>query len=145
MARPNTMADPELATKVAEMLVDGATRQEVADVMGVTPETVTRWRRDPRVQTHIKRLIKDRVYEITRKTDSEIASRLADPKALTVKELLAIRSEFLGGALREETQEVDEHTINEAAALLEDNPEAAAALRQLLSGGGSRAASTPAE
>lgn len=140
MARPNAMEDAEKAFHVAEMLVDGATRQDVADVMGVRPETVTRWRRDPRVQKHIKTLIKDRVYEVTRKTDSEIAKRLANPEDLTVKELLAIRAEFLGGALREETNEVDEATINEAAALLEDNPEAAAALRRLLSGDGPTAA-----
>jgi hypothetical protein len=141
--RPNKMADPEAAYQVAEMLVNGSTREQVAEVMGVRKEAVTRWKRDPRVQVHIKRLIKDRVYEITRKTDSEIASRLQNPGELTVKELLAIRSEFLGGALRDETNEVDEGTINEAAALLEDNPEAAEALRQLLSGSVPQAASEP--
>jgi transposase-like protein len=132
--RPHAMADPEKAQLVAQMLVDGATRAEVAEVMGVRPEAITRWKRDPRVQKHIKDLIKDRVYEITRKTDSEIASRLQNPQELTVKELLAIRSEFLGGQMREETTEVDEQAINEAAALLERNPDAAEQLRQLLKG-----------
>jgi hypothetical protein len=129
------MADPEMALAVAELLVNGATRQDIADVYGLgSLHTVTRWKSDPRVQVHIKRLIHERTYEITRKTDTEILNRLSNPEELTVKEILAIRQEFLGGTMREETESIDEATINEAAALLEDNPEAADMLREMLKG-----------
>ncbi len=134
--RPHHLDDPEFAQQVAELFVAGCSRTEMCDALGVQdPKTITKWRRDPRVTTIAKKLISDRVLEITRKTDAEIATRLMNASELTVKEILDIRKEFLGGALREQTQEVDEHTINEAMSLFESNPEVAQQLRDLLAGG----------
>jgi hypothetical protein len=96
--------------------------------------TITKWRRDPRVQVIAKKLIQDRVLEITRKVDSQMAIRLADPGELTVRELIDIRKEYMGDKLRQQTDEIDENTVNEALSFLDENPEAAAAVRKLLTG-----------
>lgn len=124
MARPHTLADPEKCRQVAEMFVAGCTRPEIAEVMGVSDlDTVTRWRRDPRVKAIAHKLIEDRVLEVTRKVDSVIAQRLQEAEQLTMKELLEVRKEFLGGKLREKTENVDEDTMAEAMDLLENDPD----------------------
>jgi hypothetical protein len=99
------------------------------------PATITRWRRDPRVKTYALKLIEDRVLQVTRKVDGVIAERLEHASDMTITELLAIRKEFLGGALRSQTEKADDETVNEAAAWLEANPERAAALETLLADG----------
>lgn len=123
MGRPHTLADPEKCRQVAEMFVAGCTRPEIAEVMGITDlDTVTRWRRDPRVKAIAFKLIEDRVLEVTRKVDSVIAQRLQEAENLTMKELLEVRKEFLGGKLRERTENADEGTMAEAMELLENDP-----------------------
>jgi transposase-like protein len=120
MARPHMLADPEKARQVAELFVAGCTRQEIADTMGVTDlETVTRWRRDPRVKAIAHKLIDDRVLQITRKVDGVIAERLEHTSEMTVRELLDIRKEFLGGKLRQRTEDVDDGTTMEALEAIE--------------------------
>lgn len=136
MARPNPLADPEFAQLVAQSFVDGLTREQMCEKFGRSdPDTITRWRRDPRVKSIAMRLIEDRVFEVTRKVDGKIAHKLANDD-LTVVELLAIRKEFLGGKLREQTERADEETAAEAQAWLEQNPEASLELEKLLRGGG---------
>lgn len=121
--RPHTLADPTKAKLAAELFVAGCTRQEVADAMGVKDlDTITRWRRDPRVKTIASRLIEDRVLEVHRKVDSVIAQRLQDAENLTVKELLDIRKEFVGGKFRREVEGADEDTVSEAMEAIENNP-----------------------
>ena len=143
--RPSRLRDPEAVQQIAELLVAGCTREEIAIAMGVSDvKTVTNWKKDPRVQLAARKLVQDRVIDITRKVDSTIFGRLANPEDLTIKELLEIRKEFLGGALRDQTTEVDEATVNEALEFFESDPEAAAQLRALL-GGGAKAAEHPTE
>lgn len=90
--------------------------------MGVSDlDTVTRWRRDPRVKAIAHKLIDDRVLQITRKVDGVISEKLEHASELTVVELLAIRKEFLGGKLRERTENVDEDTVSEAMDALEND------------------------
>lgn len=123
--RPHALADPEKAKLVAELFVAGCTRQEIADHPAVNVkdlDTITRWRRDPRVKTIASRLIEDRVLEVHRKVDSVIAQRLQDAEELTVKELLDIRKEFVGGKFRREVEGADEDTVSEAMEAIENNP-----------------------
>jgi transposase-like protein len=136
MARPNPLANPDFAQAVAEMFAAGCSRQQIADEFGVKDlDTITRWRRDPRVKGRALKIIEDRVLEVTRKVDGVIAARLQNAKDMTIVELLAIRKEFLGGALRSQTEKADEETVNEAQTFLENNPDAADKLEELLKGG----------
>ncbi len=105
----------------------------MCEMFGVKDQdTITRWRRDARVKAYAMKLIEDRVLQVTRKVDGAIAQRLENAGELTVMELITIRREFLGGALRAQTEKADENTVNEAYAWLEQNPEAADALEDLL-------------
>jgi hypothetical protein len=133
MARPNPLADPDFAQQVAEAFAAGCSREDMCEMFGVSqPDTITRWRRDPRVKARAFKIIEDRVLQVTRKVDGVIAGRLEDADHMTIRELLDIRKEFLGGALRAQTEKADDETVNEAADFLEKNPEAADALEELL-------------
>lgn len=133
--RPNPLADPEFAKAVAQAFVDGSSRREMCELFGIKdPDTITRWRRDPRVKVYAMKLIEDRVLQVTRKVDSVLANRLEKAEDMTIQELLMIRKEFLGGALRARTENVDESTIIEMQDLLEKSPDAADQIERLLSG-----------
>lgn len=132
--RPHALADPELAQKVAEAFVDGASRKDMCDIFNVTPQTITRWRRDPRVKGIVLKLIEDRILHVTRKVDSVIAQRLQSPEDMTTKELLEIRKEFLGGQLRAQTEKADGETVNQAMTWLDEHPEDAIKLQAWLDG-----------
>lgn len=133
--RPNPLNDPEFAKAVAQAFVDGNTRQQMAEMFGVKDlDTITRWRRDARVKTHALKLIEDRVLQVTRKVDAEIAKRLENPEDMTNRELIDIRKEYMGGALRKQTEKADDETINEAADWLEENPNVAEELAQIVRG-----------
>ena len=98
-------------------------------------DTITAWRRDPRVKAHALKLVEDRVLRVTRRTDAVIEARLANADQMTIKELLDIRKEFLGGALRAQTEKADEQTVTEAMQAIEDNPNIVEELQKLLDGG----------
>lgn len=134
--RPNPLADPDFAKAVAEAFAAGCSRPEMCEMFGVKDkDTITRWRRDPRVKAHAFKIIEDRVLQVTRKVDGVIAERLEHASEMTIQELIMIRKEFLGGALRAQTEKADEATVAEAQNWLESNPEAADALEELLRGG----------
>jgi hypothetical protein len=120
--RPSRFDDPEYTRLVAHMFVIGMGRQEMADELGVSTWTITQWRRHPAIKAVAAKLIEDRILSVTRKVDAEIEGRLQNASALTTKELLEIRKEFLGGALRMQTEQVDEDTVDAAMKALEDNP-----------------------
>jgi hypothetical protein len=135
MPRPNPLADPEYARQVAEAFASGASRADMCDLFGVKdPDTITRWRRDPRVKAYALKIIEDRVLQVTRKVDGVIAARLEQAEDMTVQELIMIRKEFLGGALRAQTEKADEATISEMQEFLESNPDAMEHIDELLSG-----------
>lgn len=135
MARPNPLADPEFAKQVAELFASGASRQDMCDILGVKDrDTITRWRRDPRVKSYALKIIEDRILQVTRKVDGVIAERLEHAEEMTVQELIMIRKEFLGGALRAQTEKADEATIAEGQDWLEKNPAAADQLDRMLRG-----------
>lgn len=135
MARPNPLADPEFAKAVAEAFADGCSRAQMCEMFGVRDrDTITRWRRDPRVKAFVLKLIEDRVMQVTRKVDGVIAARLEHAENMSITELLAIRKEFLGGALRAQTENADEATVAEAQQFLEANPDAMEQLEAMLKG-----------
>jgi hypothetical protein len=125
MPRISPLSDPEFAGRVAQAFVDGCTREEMCHLFGVSrPQTITVWRRDPRVKVIAAKLIEDRVLQITRSVDKKIEAILHRDD-LSVQEYLAIRKEYLGGALRMQTEKADDETIGEAQAWLEKNPDLA--------------------
>lgn len=134
MGRPNPLANPDFAKSVAEAFVAGLSRKEMCELFGVKDtDTITRWRRDPRVKTYALKLIEDRVLQVTRKVDGKIADIL-ERDDLSVMELLAIRKEFLGGALRQQTEKADDATVSEGQAWIESHPDEAAALVEMFAG-----------
>lgn len=123
--RPSPLADPEFAKSVAQAFVDGHSRAEMCEIFDVKdPNTISRWRRDSRVKVHTLPLAEDRVIQISRKIDSTIEARLQHTEKLSIKELLDIRKEFLGGALRAQTEKADDEVVGQAQALIDDNPDA---------------------
>jgi hypothetical protein len=144
--RPNPLADPDFAKQVAEAFAAGTSRRDMCEMFGVRdPDTITRWRRDARVKAHVLKIVEDRVLQVTRKVDGVIAERLENAADMTVVELLAIRKEFLGGALRQQTEKADEETVTQAQDWVESNPEASEQIEEWLATGkvpGTPAAST---
>jgi hypothetical protein len=118
------------------MFVAGLSRNQMCEELGISdPYTITRWRRDPRVKAHAQKLIEDRILQITRKVDSTIEARLENAANMTIKELLDIRKEFLGGALRQQTEKADAETTREAIEAIEQNPGLVEELEKLFNKG----------
>lgn len=132
--RRSKLDDPEVQELVGRAFNDGQTRAQMAATFGVAPSTISVWKRDPRVNAVIKKLQEERIFEITRKVDGRIHS-LLQQEDLSLKDLLAIRKEFVGGAMRQSMEKADEETVAQAVEALEDNPNLAAELEKLLSGG----------
>lgn len=144
--RPNPLDDPEFAKKVAEAFAAGESRKAMCAMFGVkNVETITRWRRDARVKMYVFKIIEDRVLQVTRRVDGVISARLEEANDLSVAELLAIRKEFLGGALRMQTETVDEATISEATVWADENPHAMEQLESIMRTGNMPGADTDDE
>lgn len=121
--RPSKLRDPDYVKWIATMFVDGQSARAMAVETGVSEWTIHQWRRDPRVKAQAKKLIDDRILQITRKTDAEIQRRLENAGKLSTKEILEIRKEFLGGKLRDKTEDIDEETISQAFQAIEEDPD----------------------
>lgn len=132
--RPHALSDPEYAQQIAEALVAGSTIKQMCEMFGRSDRTIKDWKKDPRVQLVARKMIQERVIEITRRTDAVIAAKLQNAEELTVKELLDIRKEYMGDKLRQEHEPVDAQTINEAQNFFDQNPDAAEQMRKLLGG-----------
>lgn len=130
MSRPSPLAEPDYAKQVAEMYANGDSRETMSNALGVTKMTITRWRKDPRIKALVHALIHERIQRVTSKTDAALEARLQDPDKLTVKELIEIRKEFMGNAMRGKLDEADGTTINAAMQAAED-PEFMAGLAAL--------------
>lgn len=132
--RPSYLDDPEHAKAVAAAFADGLTREKMCEMFGVSdPYTITRWRKDPRVRAHAMRLIEDRLMRSGARIEKIIEGRLQHPEKLTIKELIALRHELLGGKLRESIEgKPDADTINELETALEEDPGMIERLREAL-------------
>ena len=94
-------------------------------------DTITRWRRDPRVKARVAKINEDRVIQISRKVDSIIEGRLAHAEEMDTETLLRIRKEY-GGAAVARKEAIDDATVSEALDALEQNPDLDDELRELL-------------
>lgn len=132
MARPTPLSDPDFAKSVAAAFVAGLTHPEIAEQFQISTDTVGRWRRDPRVKAHAMKMIEDRVLSVTRRIDRIIEGRLQHSEDMSIKDLVMLRKEFLGGALRQQTENADEATISEVMTALDENPNLGEELAALL-------------
>lgn len=92
-------------------------------------DTISRWRRDPRVRERVKKIIEDRAIQVSRRVDSVIEGRLAHAKDMTIDELIKIRKEY-GGQVVARSEKVDD-AFEGAWAALQDNPDLAEDLEKL--------------
>jgi transposase len=121
---------------VAELYVVGTSRDEMAAELDCHTDTITAWVKDPRVQAHARRFAIERVNRISRRIDSAIEARLADLDAWTVKELMLTRREYLERPLKINAGEGEDQaaTTNEIAEAMDQDPDFAAQLAELVNG-----------
>lgn len=132
--RPSYIDTPEGQQHVAECFAAGMSRQAMCDELGVKDkDTISRWRRDPRIKAKVMKLIEDRAIQISRKVDSIIEGRLSQAENLDTETLIKIRKEY-GGASVQRREVADDATVHEAMEVLENNPEAVEQLERLLRG-----------
>lgn len=131
---PSALDDPEFVELFAKAVSEGLTITQLAELFSVARSTINLWKKDLRVKAAAMKIVEERVLSISRRVDREIEARLQEPKDITIDELLKIRKEFLGGALRLQTQgsKNDDRTVHESQTLLEENPEFATELQELL-------------
>lgn len=86
--------DPERIELLAELSYLATPRPEIAKAMGVSPDTITNWRKDERVQKKITQLMRERANRIRAHTDTRIEQMLREGKDLSTDQLLRIRNEF---------------------------------------------------
>lgn len=132
--RPSFFDNQEKVDLFAQGLADGTKLKELAGMFGVSNWSAVQYKKDPRMKAAVLRKIEERVHRVTRVVDAKIEERLEEADDLDTDTLLKIRKEFLGGALRLQTQgnKADANTINDAMDEIESNPEFAAELQQLL-------------
>jgi hypothetical protein len=133
--RRGMLSDPDLCQRVAEAFAAGCSRQQMCEMFNVDSlQTITRWRRDPRVRARALKIIEDRVLQVTRKVDGVIAERLEHADEMSVKDLIMIRKEYLGGALRAQTEKADDDAVIQMMEAMEANPDLDKQIEALLSG-----------
>lgn len=137
--RPSKLADPEFAKLVAGLFADGLSRQAMLEVLQdggfdvKDPDTISRWRKDPRVKPLVAKIIEDRAIQISRKIDSVIEARLAHAEELDTETLLKIRKEYGGATVGR--REIEEDSVTQGAiSAIESDPEFADKLAKVLSG-----------
>lgn len=134
--RPHFLDQPGSAEAVAFAWIDGKTRQEMCEQFDVTPHTITRWTQDPRVKAKATQFARDRILRVVRKTDNAIEERLRNVSEMTVKDILDVRKEFIHGpGFQEEGESTTPETVNEITEAIENNPDFAKQLQELLERG----------
>jgi transposase len=98
MSKPSEMEREESRRLVAEMYVNGSTRDEIGEVFNVHRDTISDWTARPDVQAIITKLREERANRITRRVDKVIEGRLEHADKMDTETLLKIRKEFGGGA-----------------------------------------------
>lgn len=140
MARKSKLADPEFAKRVADLYIQGLTREEIAleleELYGKLPhvDTISEWTGDPRVQVHIKAGSQARVARITRRIDREIEGRITGEsiKKIDLETLLRIRKELKGKVQESTESEVANADIWD---VLDSNPELVEQIASAAKGG----------
>lgn len=136
--RPSMLKDPNLLKAFAEFVAQGLSRKaiiaEMEDAGFAGPkdvDTVSAWKRDPRVKSIVSKLIEDRAIQVSRKIDAIIEGRLSQAEHLSMKDLIMIRKEYGGSTLGRKEIADDSVTVG-ALKELENNPDLADELERLL-------------
>jgi DNA-binding transcriptional regulator LsrR (DeoR family) len=128
MVRIGEMENEESRKIVAQMYVEGADRQQIADIFNVHKDTITDWTARPDVQAIISALRRERANRITRKIDTIIEQRLEKASDMDTETLLKIRKDFGGSDVDEGGKGSVGEAIGELMAAAAKNPELAALL-----------------
>lgn len=133
------LENADFAKFVAELFASGMGRESMLAELQEAgydvrdKDTITRWRRDPRIKALVQKIIEDRTLQISRKIDAIIEGRLSQAKDLPIKDLIAIRKEYGGSAVvRKEV--ADDNITADALKTMEERPEFANELEAFLRG-----------
>lgn len=122
MARPSKLANPEFVKLFAADYVEGMSLRELSNKYEIHRDTAFVWSNDPRVRAQAAKLAEDRIQRVTRRVDRELERRLEDADELEVKDLLAIRKEFLGNSFKfTEDKQISADQINDTLTNMEDD------------------------
>lgn len=141
---PSLIDNPVFAKTVSDLIANGLSRQAILDELtdgGIEvkdKDTITRWKRDPRIKALVGKLIDDRAMQISRKVDSVIEGRLSQAENLPTEVLLKIRKEY-GGATVQRKEIADDAVTAAALNTMENDPTFAEEFEKLLTGAGSPA------
>jgi transposase len=132
--RKSRLSDPDFAKAVAEAYVSGMNRDEMAEHLECHKDSIAVWIKDPRVTAHASRFTLERIQRITRRIDSEVEGRLAHVSNWKLEDLLKVRKEYLERSLKvaEASAAGTAETTEELAEAMDQSPDLAAALRQLV-------------
>lgn len=134
MARPSLLDNqPELAEVIATAYIEGETNEQIAKALpgNVHKNTITSYRRDPRVKKIIEKLTNERISRITRKIDSQLEERLRDAKSMDTETLLKIRKELLPERIQITNGDKGNDLVEELWRRADGNPALAEALMQI--------------
>jgi hypothetical protein len=115
---------PDLVPLIAEMYVQGAPNQDIADAINkalpslsqpVNRETIPKYRRHPAVEAKIAKLRKERINRVTHLIDAKLEAWLTNTKVShDIETLLKIRKELMPERLQERgDDEMDEDRLVE--------------------------------
>lgn len=134
MARPNELLRmPEGPQRLAELLADGATHEQIAETLGVAHRQITEYRKLPEVQNILRGILISRANRILSHTDSKIEKLLiAKGDKMSVDQLLKIRQAFaIDGANNSPDGEAAE-ALTKLFEAAHSDPELARKLRDVL-------------
>ena len=124
--RPNPLDEPEFLERVAQCEAAGMTREQMCTEFEVkTVGTISRWRKDIRVQRRVREINRDRAQRVMRRVDSVMEARLRKADEIPTEVLLKIRKEYTGDNVRAQLDEVDDRTVGEARDWAADHPDLA--------------------
>jgi hypothetical protein len=109
-------------------------REDMAIELDCHRDSITNWVGDPRVQAHAGRMTLERINRITRKIDAEMEGRMAHVGNWRIDELLKVRKEYLERTMKLAGGGNTAETTNELAEAMDQSPELAEQLRQLVGG-----------
>lgn len=123
--------DPEGQAQFAELVADGATRKQIAEVFSIDTDTVTEWKKRPEIQERVNKLRRERSQRVLTHVDKKIMGRLESEEVdIPTETLLRIRQTYAGEVPLDNKGDAD----SAAAALLKaahDDPQLAALLKGL--------------
>lgn len=126
-------ANPDLYDQFIELLAGGAARPAIAEALGINKATVSEWKKRPAVQQDLSKLIKERVNEVLRHTDSRIVEWLRAPNnKASIDQLLKVRHEFAGDQVNLNVSGDASKALQDLLQAVDEDPALAVALAGIL-------------